>query len=139
MKRRNARTALIVTDAFLALSAIGGGIGLLAGWIKVPLYLLKGSPFPDYTLPAILLGSVVGGLALAGGLATLYHEPLAVRVSAMAGFAVMLFVAVEAIAIGIAWLQLVYFVVGVVIVGLAMYLSARATKRAARSGAPGLS
>jgi hypothetical protein len=139
MKRRSARTALIVTDAFLALSAIGGGIGLLAGWTKVPVYLLQGSPFPDYTLPAILLASVVGGLALVGCLATLNHEPLAFRISAMAGLAVMGFVAVEAIVIGTAWLQLVYFIVGVLIVGLAVYLRAREAEPAAWAGASALS
>jgi hypothetical protein len=124
MERHHARTALIVTDAFLALSAIGGGIALLAGWIKVPLYLLQGSPFPDYALPAIVLAGGVGGLALIGGLATLNQEPLALRISAMAGLAVIGFVTVEALIIGTVWLQVVYFLVGVLIVGLTIYLSA---------------
>jgi hypothetical protein len=124
MERNKARTALILTDAFLALSAIGGGIALLAGWIKMPLYPLQDSPFPDYTLPAILLAGVVGGLALVGCLATLNHEPFALRISAMAGLAVIGFVTVEALIIGTVWLQVVYFLVGVLIVGLAIYLSA---------------
>ncbi len=128
MERTNARTALVITDAFLALSAIGGGIALLAGWIKIPLYLLQGSPFPDYTLPAILLACGVGGLALVGGLATLNHEPLAYRISAMAGVAVIGFVTVEALIIGTAWLQVVYLLVGVLIVGLTVYLSAPQTE-----------
>ena len=120
MERSNARTALIVTDAFLALSALAGSGGLLLGWMRPPLYLLQGSPFSDYTLPALILGGLVGYPALIGALALLNHESLALRASWLAGVAVIGFVTVESLVIGFELLQVVYLLVGVAILSLAI-------------------
>ena len=63
---RRSRVALIVTDAFVAVTAIGGGIALASGLegARYPAGWLDGTPFHDYGAPGLLLASVVGGSAL---------------------------------------------------------------------------
>jgi hypothetical protein len=83
----------------------------------------------DFTVPALLLGIVVGGSALAGAMIALFGprkitlfgpwriEPL---VSAAAGCIMMGWITVEIAMIGLgSWLQPFYFAVGLVMIGLA--------------------
>jgi hypothetical protein len=60
MKQKRIRIALVVLEVFVALGAVAGGIGLLTGAISVPLNALQGSPFVDYTIPALALMIIVG-------------------------------------------------------------------------------
>ncbi|HEV2237087.1 MAG TPA: hypothetical protein VGR57_10545 [Ktedonobacterales bacterium] len=66
MRERSVRIALVVVDLFVAVSAVAGAVGLIAGNM-VPLSVLRGTAFADFTIPALLLGIVVGGSALAAG------------------------------------------------------------------------
>ncbi len=68
MKHTLVRITIAVPEAFIALSAIAGGIVLLAGTYKdgvlieaggrgqFPLEWLQHTPFSDYTIPALVLG-----------------------------------------------------------------------------------
>ena len=55
---------LIVLQFFLALGALGGGGALLAApdgsWLKMPMSMLKYSPFPDFLIPAAILFIFLG-------------------------------------------------------------------------------
>ena len=66
MSTKGVRILLAVLAGFVALTAIGGGLALLFGAEagRFPLEWLQGTPFPDYTIPALLLAVVVGGSAL---------------------------------------------------------------------------
>jgi hypothetical protein len=131
MSERVARIAVIVVDLFAALSAIAGAVGLAAGFMNIPLSALSGTPFADFTVPALLLGFVVGGSALVAALIALVGprhtllgqwrlEPLA---TAVAGCIMVGWMAVELIMVGlIVWVQAVYLVVGLVMIGLAVLL-----------------
>jgi hypothetical protein len=66
MRRSGTRIALIVTESFAALSAIGGGIALATGIDKPPTDWLAGTPFSNYMIPGLILAVVVGGSAIAG-------------------------------------------------------------------------
>ena len=57
------RSVPIILNAFLGLTSIVGGIGLIAGFGAPPLDLLKGSLFGNYFVPGFALLIVVGGLA----------------------------------------------------------------------------
>jgi len=59
------RVALVLVDAFVALAAVGGGLALVLGMeaARFPLSWLDGTPFPDYTIPGLILTVVVGGSA----------------------------------------------------------------------------
>lgn len=60
---RTIRLGLAVVTAFVALTAIGGGLALLTGLEgeRYPLENLAGTSFDTYTIPALLLAGVVGG------------------------------------------------------------------------------
>ncbi|MFI5287203.1 MAG: hypothetical protein ACHQ4F_12890, partial [Candidatus Dormibacteria bacterium] len=107
------RKALFSLNLFLGLTAVAGGVGLLAGWISVPVSSLTGSPFSDYTIPATLLIIGVGGTALVAAWLVLLRTVLAIPASAIAGGAIIIFEAVEWSVIGFAWLQALYIGVGV--------------------------
>lgn len=124
MRDRGIRTALIVVDLFLAVSAIVGAIGLVVGFMNIPLSVLNGTPFADFTVPALVLGIVVGGSALAAAAIAVFgprrYETLA---SAGAGCIMAGWMIVEVALIGLgSWLQPLYFAVGLAMIGLAALL-----------------
>jgi len=126
MSERSIRITLIVVDLFAAVSAIVGAIGLLAGFMNIPVSVLNGTPFADFTVPALLLGSVVGGSALVAATIALFgprqFEALA---SAGAGCIMVGWMTVEVAMIGLAiWVQAAYFAVGLLMIGLAGLLLA---------------
>lgn len=126
MSEKSVRITLIVVDLFAAISAFAGAIGLVVGYMNIPLSVLSGSPFVDFTIPALLLGVVVGGSALVAGLITLFGprraEPLA---SGIAGCIMVGWITIELAMIGLgSWLQPAYLVVGLVMIGLAAALMA---------------
>ncbi len=119
---RSVRTKVLFgLNLFLGLTAVAGGVSLLTGLIKVPLTALAGSPFTDFTVPAILLAAIIGGTSLLA--AWLVHLGLSLgnRVSAIAGGAIIIFEIVEWNIIGFAWLQAVYIGIGVAILALAAW------------------
>ena len=61
MKHKQIRIVLVVLEVFVTLGAIAGGIGLLTGAIPASLEGLQGSPFVDYTIPALSLMVIVSG------------------------------------------------------------------------------
>jgi hypothetical protein len=77
MKRALERIALGIVTAFVALTALWGGIALLLGTYqhgvlmeagtgaRFPVDWLRGTPFGVYTVPALILAISVGGSALA--------------------------------------------------------------------------
>lgn len=123
MHRWSPFSVLFGLNLFLGVTALGGGLAILAGWINVPLSSLAGSPFSDYSVPAILLATVVGGTSLlAAWAARVRITRIAVRLSAVAGGAIIIFEIVEWSIIGFAWLQAAYIGVGVAIVAAAMWI-----------------
>jgi hypothetical protein len=122
MNRRLPYVLLFDLNLFLGLTAVAGGIALLVGWINVPLSLLAGSPFSDYTMPALLLTAAVGGTALLAAWLVHLRISLGIPVSSIAGGAIIIFEFVEWNVIGFAWLQAVYMGIGVVILGLATWI-----------------
>jgi hypothetical protein len=81
------RAALVLVDAFVALAAVGGGLALVFGMeaARFPLSWLDGTPFPDYTIPGLILTVVVGGSAAAATVVTLRGAHQGGRASVVAG------------------------------------------------------
>lgn len=135
---RSARTTILYgLNLFLALTAVAGGIALIAGVIKMPLSALAGSPFTDFTVPGILLTAIVGGTSLLA--AWLVHRGLGLgaQVSAVAGGAIIIFEIVEWNIIGFQWLQALYIGVGVAILALAVWTQMEQLLDAVSPRAPG--
>jgi len=118
------RILLIVLDGFLALTAFGGGIALLAGLYAPPVEMLAGSPFKTYTVPGLALFVLVGGSALVAMILMIRRHPTAALASAAAGGIIIIFEIVEVMVIGSPAgisrdLQIFYFTLGGLIILLA--------------------
>lgn len=99
MRHKRVRLTLAVLEAFVALTAIGCGLGLEIGAIQFPLAWLAGTPFGDYALPGLLMAIIVGGSSLLAA-ATIFTEgEVGVLVSAFAGLLLIGFEFVEATSI----------------------------------------
>jgi len=76
---------LFVADAFVALTAVFGGITVAAGMDKFPASWLAGTVFSSYLVPGLILAVVVGGSATAAAFATLRKRDAGILLSALAG------------------------------------------------------
>jgi hypothetical protein len=116
---------LIVLNIFLALAAILGGTGILAG-VNVPsVEVLKGSIFRGYFIPGRALLVIVGGSASLATILLMRKNKYTILSSTVAAIIIMCFEFVEAIVIGsppgvAQFLQLFYFGLGTVIASIAM-------------------
>ena len=135
MKHKGVHIALALLEAFVALGAIAGGIVLLIGAFNfrqgIPLTWLAGTPFSDYTIPALALAILVGGGMLLAAATVFIQREWAVLISVVAGLFMVGFEVVEAASVDskagtalplMGGLQIFYFVLGLVIFGLATYL-----------------
>ena len=91
---------LIVLTGFLALTAFGGGIGLLANIYAPPVTDLQGSIFKDFTIPGLSLFVIVGGSALLATILLVRKSKFAVLFATVAGIIIMFFEFVEVLVIG---------------------------------------
>ena len=121
MNRGFRRTLLLDLNMFLGCTAVAGGVALIVGWIKIPLSSLAGSPFSDFTVPAVLLTLIGGSAMLAAELVHL-RKGIGLPVSAVVGGAIIVFEIVEWSVIGFAWLQAAYMAIGLLIGSLAVWI-----------------
>lgn len=98
--RDRARIALIGLLGFLALTAAGGGITLLAGVFTPPLEMLDGSIFSSYLVPGLALCVVVGGTAAWAVVLLWRRQTWSAFASLAAALAVIAFELVEMAVIG---------------------------------------
>lgn len=115
MSIRFARWLLVVADAFVAITAIAGGIELLvAGDVRFSRSLLTGTRFSDFVVPGLILAMVVGGsAAVAAGLLVLRHNVFA---SGIAGVVLAGWICGEALMLNQphpTWIEGFYFCLGV--------------------------
>lgn len=133
MKHKGIRITLAVTEAFIGLGAIGGGMAILAGAFEqwFPLAWLQGTPFSDYTIPGLVLLIVVGGGMLLAAATQFIQREWPVRLSAGMGLVMFGWMAVEAAVIdrysqaivpSTVVQQVLFPVLGLVMIGLAAYL-----------------
>jgi hypothetical protein len=115
--------ALIALSLFNAVSAIGGGIGLLTGALPVPTSLLELTPFDTYVVPGLFLAVVIGGSSLAGTITLLARTPRAGFISAGAGLVMVGWILGETVIVqGFSWLQGLYLMTGLLVALASWYL-----------------
>jgi hypothetical protein len=125
MNQTPLRVPLIVLSAFLALTAIAGGIGLLRGLNVPPVEMLKGSLFTSFVIPGLALAIIVGGLGLCAAILLAMRLGLGELACVAAGMAIIVFEIVEILAIGSPpgmsrILQVFYLSFGLVLVALSV-------------------
>lgn len=120
------RFAVGLLAGLVALTAIGGGIAQLVGAEaeRFPIAWLRGTPFTDYTIPALLLTFGVGGSALTACILALRGHPLARVAALLAGLILMGYIIGELLLLeqeppGPTGTEILYFVLGVLIIALA--------------------
>ncbi len=127
--RTRSRTALIIVDGFAGVSALFGMAMLLASWpFRLPLSSLQYTPFGDYTMPALILGIVVGGSALLAMGATIRGAGVGPLLALIAGAIMIGWIVGEMTLLptnlftdfATGWLQGVYLLVGLAMVVVAL-------------------
>lgn len=126
--QRSVSTYLLMASLLLqGLSGIAGGIGLLMDpsgeSLGIPLAWLAGSPFPDYTIPAIFLVVVLGVFPLIVLAGVWTGQAWGKMGSILVGLALLIWLGVEILVIGYQPsppLQLIYGALGAVILVLAL-------------------
>jgi hypothetical protein len=119
------RVILTVLAFFLSLTAILGGIALMANFYTPPVDFLQGSIFKDFTVPGLALSLIVGGSALFAAILLLRKSKYATLFATTAGIIIMFFEFVEVMVIGspagpARFMQIFYFGLGTAIVVVSM-------------------
>ena len=116
MSPRTLRTtlywALVVVAIFSAVSAVGGGVGMVAAdGLSMPKAMLSDTPFTTFVIPGLILALVVGGTQVVATILLLARRESAMAWSAVAGFGMLIWIITE---IGIIhtlmWAQMTYLV-----------------------------
>ena len=136
MKHALVRLAIGISEAFIALTAIAGGVLMLAGSYQngvlieaggrgqFPLEGLVNTPFTDYSIPALILAICVGGSSLIGAVTIFTGREIGVIVSLVAGLILAGYIVMEVVMLrqGMSWIEGTYLCLGLLITGLASYL-----------------
>jgi hypothetical protein len=122
------RITLIVLDAFVALTAIGGGIALATGLEgqRYPVEWLRHTPFRSYVIPGLILAVVVvGGSAAVAAVVTLARPEVGAGRSMLAGAILMGQIIGEILLLRrpVSRIEVVYFAVGsaMLLLGLTLW------------------
>ena len=126
MKHPKIRIPLVVLEAFVALTALIAGVALLIGAFSaqwLPVERLQSTHLSDYTIPMLLLTTVVGGSSLVAAVTVFTGREVSVLASLAAGAILIGGVFVElAMVDHMTFLQPFYFVLGLGIWTLAASL-----------------
>ena len=146
---RVSRMILLIVQAFVAVTALAGGLALVVGSIDPALAsvlippgtYLEGSPFRSYLVPGLLLIVLVAGVHVLAFVAVLTDSRWKDMLSAAGGFACAIWIFVQMMVIPFSFLQAVYFTAGSVELGLVLLQlgllpTARATHRRATFVSP---
>lgn len=119
------RAGLAIISAFVALTAIGGGLALLTGLEseRYPVEDLAGTPFTTYVIPALLLAGVVGGSAALAFATCLRARWFRASIVAIAGAILMGWILGEVAVLRPprwSWIEILYFALGAALVAGAL-------------------
>jgi hypothetical protein len=115
------RVILIVCEIFLTVATIVSGISMLAGFLEQG-DALEDTWFSDFTIPALILIFVHGGLAVAGTVVLLKRVTWAPFVTFSSGMAMVIWICVQMTMVQYSWMQPAFLGLGVVIAALSQVL-----------------
>jgi hypothetical protein len=108
---------MIILTLLLAVTAIPGGVVLMANIYAPPVEQLQGSLFQSFTIPGLALALIVGGSAVVSAVLLIKKSRFGAMSAATAGVIIMFFEFVEVMIIGSPTgparvMQIVYFGLG---------------------------
>ena len=122
-------------QAFIGLGALAGGFGLVkdpsGSALGVPLSLLEGSPFPDFLIPGIFLLAVNGVGSMIGAGLSFTRRRYAQEIAIVLGAILVTWILIQVVIIkSFSWLHILYFILGVVELGIGLYIRRHRDKAA---------
>jgi hypothetical protein len=110
---------LLVLLVMQGIGGLAGGAALVAapdgGILHLPQSYLQGSPFPDYLVPGLILGLVLGVLPVVVALGLWRHTAWSWYGSFTVGCGLIIWIVVEVLIIPFDLLQAIYAALGVLI------------------------
>lgn len=124
---------ILVLEALVALSAIPAGLLLAVkpdgSLIGLPTEILRGSPFPSFLVPGLVLALIVGGSSFTALVAVLIRHPRGRTVALGSGLLLIGWIAMQVILIGYqGFLQPLLLSIGILIVILSRVREKRVDK-----------
>lgn len=123
------KIVLILLLLYVGITAVWGGGGLLlkgGSAFALPADLLENTPFPDYTIPGLILTFIVGGTNLLAAYLLFKKHKFALEATATAGFGLAIWLFTELYLLPDShFIQTVYFAIAVVTLVLTMILVKR--------------
>ena len=121
------RFVLSFLTGFIALTAIGGGVSMLIGVDAFPLAWLAGTPFRDYTIPALILALLVGGSNLSALILLIGNHEHSTIVASSAGVVLAIYILTEVLILnqdppGPTGIEIFYLALGVTVAGMGWYM-----------------
>ena len=117
-------------QAFIGLGALGGGFMLVrdpsGSALGLPLSLLEGSPFPDFLIPGMFLLAVNGVGSMIGAGLSFTRKRYAQEIAIVLGSILVAWIVIQVVIISsFHWLHVLYFILGVVELGIGLYIRHR--------------
>lgn len=129
-RAERARRWLIGLLLFNGVGAVFGGIGLLVDTFNMPVDLLDGTPFADYTIPGWILLLTVGGSSLSAAFMLWLRKRYAALAGIVAGVVLLGWIVVEFVMIPEGWVpQLLFLAISFAIIRLGWIASHQAMRR----------
>ena len=117
-------------QAFIGLGALGGGFMLVrdpsGSALELPISLLEGSPFPDFLIPGMFLLAVNGVGSMIGAGLSFTRRRYAQEIAIVLGAILVAWIVIQVVIISsFHWLHVLYFILGVVELGIGLYIRRR--------------
>ena len=114
-------------QAFIGLGALVGGFMLVkdpsGSALGVPLSFLEGSPFPDFLIPGIFLLAVNGVGSMIGAVLSFIRRRYAQEIAIVLGAILVAWIVIQVVIIrSFSWMHILYFILGVVELGIGLYI-----------------
>ena len=117
-------------QAFIGIGALAGGYGLVSdpsgNALGLPMSLLEGSVFPDFLIPGLFLLVVNGFGSLIGAGFSFTRRRYAQEIAIALGAILVSWIVIQVFIISsFHWLHVLYFILGVVELGIGLYIRRR--------------
>lgn len=114
-------------QVFIGIGAIGGGFMLVkdasGNALGVPMSFIEGSPFRDFLIPGIFLLAVNGVGSMIGACFSFTKRQYAQEIAIALGAILVSWIVIQVIIIdSIGWLHILYFILGVIELGIGLYI-----------------